>query len=136
MARLKELIIEAENPHQLARFWADLLDEFEVRGYDESEIQRLADLGRTPETDPSVAVDGPGIVIFFDETTRPKTERGRIHLDLIGDSLDFEVARATRLGATVKAVRKGYTVLQDPEGNEFCIQETNAWQDAGERDDN
>jgi hypothetical protein len=136
MARLKELVIEAENPHQLARFWADLLDEFEMRGYDQSEIQRLDAIDRTPETDPSVAVDGPGIVIFFNETTRPKTERGRIHLDLIGDSLDFEVARATRLGATIKAEREGYTVLEDPEGNEFCIQDPKAWQDPGDRDDN
>lgn len=122
MARLKEIVIEAENPHRLARFWADLLDEFEVRVYDQSEIEHLADIGRTPDTDPSVAVDGPGIVIFFNETQRPKTERGRIHLDLIASSLATEVERAMILGATVKAERDGYTVFQDPEGNEFCIQ--------------
>jgi len=122
MARLKEIVLEAENPQRLARFWADLLDEFEVRRYDQSEIQRLAEIGKTPDSDPSVAVDGPGIVIFFNESKRPKTERGRIHLDLVANSLATEVERAILLGATIKAERGGYTVLQDPEGNEFCIQ--------------
>ena len=122
MARLKEIVIDAENPYELARFWANLLDGFEIRGYDQSEIERLEAIGKTPETDPSVAVDGPGIVIFFKETTRRKTERGRIHLDVIGDSHDVEVARATGLGASIKAERESFTVLKDPEGNEFCIQ--------------
>ena len=126
MARLHEIVIEAENPHQLARFWADLLDEFTLREYDQSEIERLAETGRTPETDPSMAVDGPGIVILFNETRRRMTERGLIHLDVIGDSLDGEVTRATRLGASIKAEGEGYTVLQDPEGNEFCIQDPSA----------
>lgn len=123
MTRIKEIVIESDNPSRLARFWAGVLGDFDLRGYDQQEVTRLASIGRTPETDPSVAVDGPGLTIFFKETSRPKTERGRIHLDLIGDSHDEEVDRAVGLGAVIKAERDGYTVLQDPEGNEFCIQD-------------
>jgi len=123
MARIREIVIEAEDPRRLARFWGGLLDGFDERPYDDEEVERLAEIGRTPETDPAVAVDGPGMTIFFNETTRPKTERGRIHLDLIGDGLEEEVERAVDLGARVKAAKDGFTMLWDPEGNEFCIQE-------------
>jgi Glyoxalase-like domain len=123
MVRIKEIVIEAETPWQLARFWADALTGFEVRAYDDEEIERLASIGRTPDTDPTVAVDGPGITIFFRETTRPKNERGRIHLDLVGQARNEEVERIVALGASVKVEMDEYTVMQDPEGNEFCIQD-------------
>lgn len=123
MVRIKEIVIEAETPSQLARFWAQTLTGFEVRVYDEDEIARLASIGRTPDTDPTVAVDGPGITMFFRETTRPKKGRGRIHLDLVGRSRSEEVDRILALGASVKAEMDGFTVMQDPEGNEFCIQD-------------
>lgn len=123
MVRIKEIVIEAEVPSQLARFWADTLTGFQVRAYDNEEIARLASIGRTPDTDPTVAVDGPGMTIFFRETARPKNERGRIHLDLVGKARREEVDRIVDLGGSVKAEREGYTVMQDPEGNEFCIQD-------------
>jgi len=37
-------------------------------------------------------------------------------------SSDEEVARLVRLGATVRDVHPTYTVMLDPEGNEFCVQ--------------
>jgi hypothetical protein len=121
--RIKEIVIEAESPSQLARFWAAILTGFEVRAYDEDEISRLVSIGRTPDTDPTVAVDGPGITIFFRETTRPKNERGRIHVDLIGEHRRDEVNRTVTLGGSVKAEMDAFTVMRDPEGNEFCIQD-------------
>lgn len=123
MVRIKEVVIEAESPSQLARFWADTLTEFKVRDYDDEEIARLASIGRTPDTDPSVAIDGPGMTIFFQETSRPKKERGRIHFDLVGGLRSDEVNRIVTLGGSIKAERDGFTVMQDPEGNEFCIQD-------------
>lgn len=80
-------------------------------------------MGRTPDTDPAVAVDGPGITIFFQETARSKNERGRIHLDLVGGIRRDEVDRIVALGGSIKAEREGFTVMQDPEGNEFCVQD-------------
>jgi hypothetical protein len=90
------------------------LTEFEVREYDDTEIARLASIGRTPDTDPTVAVDGPGMTIFFQETSRPKKERGRIHFDLVGGLRRSEVDRIVALGGSIKAVRDGLTVMQDP----------------------
>jgi hypothetical protein len=125
MVRIKEIVIEAEAPSKLARFWADTLTGFEVRAYDSEEIARLASIGRTAETGPTVAVDGSELTIFFRETTRPKNERGRVHLDLVGQDRHNEVDRIVALGTSVKAEMDGFTVMQDPEGNEFCIQDPN-----------
>ena len=54
MARLKQIVIDCRHPARLARFWSDALEQFEVRPYDDEEIARLAALGFTPESDPTV----------------------------------------------------------------------------------
>ena len=82
MARIREIVIDAAVPAALARFWAAALDGYRVRAYDAAEIARLAAKGRTPATDPAVAVDGPGPILFFQETAEPKRGRNRLHLDL------------------------------------------------------
>ena len=61
MARLVQIVVDCDHPAGLARFWATALDEFEVRAYDAAEIERLAQLGFTPETDPVVILDGPNL---------------------------------------------------------------------------
>ncbi len=56
-----------------------------------------------------------------------KTVKSRIHLDLRaypGDAQEAEAARLLALGATPVDVGQGdvpWTVLADPEGNEFCL---------------
>ena len=84
-------------------------------------IARLAKLGFTPQTDPTVAVDGPGPTIFLQQVAEPKTTRNRVHLDIVGEERPHEVARLRELGASVRDEHDGYTVMQDPEGNEFCV---------------
>jgi hypothetical protein len=123
MARIREIVIDALRPAALARFWAAALDGYAVRPYDAAEIARLASRGRTPETDPQVALDGPGPTIFFQETAAPKPGRNRLHFDLVGGPRAAEVERLCALGATVREVRETYSVLLDPEGNEFCVQD-------------
>ncbi len=54
-----------KQPSALARFWAEALDEFEIRACDDDEIARLASIGRTPETDSCLIVDGPSLEICF-----------------------------------------------------------------------
>ncbi len=107
----------------LARFWADALDDYAIRAYDADEIARLASIGLTPATDTSVALDGNGPTLFFQKSRQAKVGRNRIHLDLRCDSRVEEVARLERLGASVREVRTTHTVMRDPEGNEFCVQE-------------
>jgi hypothetical protein len=45
----------------------------------------------------------------------PKTAKNRVHLDVVGD-----VAEIVAHGAIVLAEQPRWTVLADPEGNEFC----------------
>jgi hypothetical protein len=123
VARIREIVIDAFKPVALARFWAAALEGYAVRAYDAAELERLAARGRTPETDPNVAVDGPGPTLFFQETTAAKAGRNRVHLDLVGAGRPAEVARLRALGATVREERATYTVMLDPEGNEFCVQD-------------
>lgn len=122
MARLKEIVVDAYHPARLARFWEAVLDDFHVAPYDEAEIARLAKLGRTPETDPQVALEGPGLCIFFQEPERSMEHQGRLHLDVRTDAREGEVERLVALGATVQAVHPAYVKMRDPEGNEFCLQ--------------
>jgi hypothetical protein len=125
-------VIDAANPAALARFWAAALDGYSVRPYDAAEIARLAAIGRTPESDPSVAVDGPGPTLFFQEApAAPKSTRNRLHFDLVGSSRAAEVQRLCSLGATVRDEHATYSVLQDPEGNEFCVQDPGRPHSAG-----
>jgi hypothetical protein len=121
LGRLREIVFDAREPARLARFWAAALEGYAVRPYDAAEIARLAARGLTPETDPIVAVDGPGPTLFF-QRGEPDAGRGRLHLDLDGGAA--EVARLVGIGATVRDVHPGYTVLLDPEGNRFCVQGT------------
>ena len=122
VARLKEVVFDATNPARLARFWAEALDGYAVRAYDAAEIARLAALGLTPETDPTVAVDGPGPTLFFQRSGRAGVA-GALHLDLAGGPRAEEVSRLAALGARVREVHDAYTVMLDPEGNRFCVQE-------------
>ena len=123
MAKLKEIVFDALNPSLLARFWAGALDDYEVRPYDAAEIARLAALGLVPDTDPHVAVDGNGPTLFFQKCAQAKAGRNRIHLDLCCVSRVQEVARLEQLGARVRDRHATYSVMLDPEGNEFCVQD-------------
>jgi hypothetical protein len=123
MARIREIVIDSLHPPALARFWASALEGYAVRPYDAAEVARLAALGRTPESDPSVAVDGPGPILFFQEVFEAKRGRNRLHFDLAGGPRAAEVERLCTLGATVRDHHDTYSVLQDPEGNEFCVQD-------------
>jgi hypothetical protein len=123
VATLREIVIDCERPSALARFWAAVLDGYTVRPYDDAEIARLAAKGLTPETDPAVLVDGPGPMLCFQQVSERKTAPNRLHLDVECAEQREEVARLRALGATVKRESRGRTVMQDPEGNEFCVVE-------------
>ena len=124
MLRLRDIVIDSLNPPALARFWAEVLDGYAVRAYDAAEIARLAERGLTPETDPAVAVDGPGPTLFFQQVAERKSARNRIHVDLASGDRTDEVARLEALGATLREVQEDHSVMQDPEGNEFCVRDS------------
>jgi catechol 2,3-dioxygenase-like lactoylglutathione lyase family enzyme len=69
---------------------------------------------------------GRGWPLYFQIVPEPKSVKNRLHLDLRPpDSMAKEVERVTALGAVeFRYVEEGgifWTVMQDPEGNEFCI---------------
>jgi len=121
MARLTQIVVDCTTPSSLARFWAAALDDFEVRAYDRVEIERLAALGFTPETDPIVLVDGPSLEICFQRIDTEWAGKRPVHLDLVATDRPGEVARLVELGAQVRDEFDDHTWLVDPEGNDFCI---------------
>lgn len=123
MAKLREIVFDCAHPAALARFWAAVLDGYQVRAYDAAEIARLAAKGLTPETDPSVLVDGPGPMLCFQQSATRKPKKNRLHLDVTTADRPSEVARLIALGARLKRLADDHTVLRDPEGNEFCVVE-------------
>ncbi|MDQ2582911.1 VOC family protein [Saccharothrix yanglingensis] len=87
--------------------------------------------------DPEALVElpsGPGLL--FIQVPEEKAVKNRLHLDLQPDGpRDAEVERLLGLGATLVDDRrtpdgKGWVVLADPEGNEFCVERS-----AAERED-
>ena len=121
--RIKEIVFDAAHPARLARFWAAAASGYAVRAYDAAEIARLAAAGFTPETDPAVMVDGPGPSLCFQKRAPPRTGRNPIHLDLVGADRQGEVERLIALGASIREAHERYTVMLDPEGNQFCVQD-------------
>jgi predicted enzyme related to lactoylglutathione lyase len=65
--------------------------------------------------------------LLFLKVPEPKTTKNRLHLDLRGGDMATEVYRLVQLGAAVvREFRKPgdvFTVMRDPEGNEFCVEE-------------
>lgn len=96
----------AEASHDVAAWWADVLG------------ARLVD----DERGYSYVLDVPGAPfdsLDFVPVPESKTVKNRIHLDVTTDDVDALVAA----GATVLRAQDdtiGWTVLADPQGNEFC----------------
>jgi hypothetical protein len=65
------------------------------------------------------------LVVDWHHLAEPKTVKNRVHVDLETDDREKETARLLELGATRGADHDEYgqswTVMADPEGNEFCI---------------
>ena len=61
--------------------------------------------------------------MWFNRVPEPKMAKNRLHFDLRapGDMAE-EVRRLETLGATVVRRGEAITGLQDPEGNEFCVE--------------
>jgi predicted enzyme related to lactoylglutathione lyase len=106
------LLMDCHDPKTVADFWCAAL------GY------------RLDHIDDEDAVikpaEGPGLTMLFQFVPEAKTVKNRLHLDLRpSGAMATEVARMERLGATaITRVEEGgsfWTVMGDPEGNEFCV---------------
>ncbi len=115
---LVHLVIDAAEPARLARFWAEALG-WKV-GAEESDEVDVWPHG--------FSYPGPAALpLVFVPVPEAKTGKNRVHLDLATESAAHqatEVERLRALGATPADIGQGdmpWTVLADPEGNEFCV---------------
>lgn len=94
--------------------------DYRVRPHTADDLAQLRDEGvERPEDDPSIAVDPvdePGPTFWFCKVPETKVVKNRVHVDVFGDADDL-VSR----GATLVDEQPRWTVLADPEGNEFCV---------------
>lgn len=121
MATLYEIVVDCEHAPSLARFWTTVLDGYSIRPYDDEEIARLAEQGLTPETDPVVLLDGPGPSMCFQQVPEKKVAKNRVHVDVLAADRPAEVERLVALGGSVHTEFDTWTLMLDPEGNEFCV---------------
>jgi catechol 2,3-dioxygenase-like lactoylglutathione lyase family enzyme len=142
VSRRFQITFDANDTDRLARFWAEVLgyvlqpppegfeswEDFARRmGIPAEDFDRFGAV-----VDP----DGSGQRVLFQRVPEGKTAKNRMHLDIrVTESglsleeqrriIDVEADRPVALGATRGAdhVDMGmtHTVMQDPEGNEFCL---------------
>jgi hypothetical protein len=124
VATLSDIVFDCRRASTLAQFWASVLDGYAVAPYDDAEVQRLADLGYTLDTDPTVMVEGPGPRLCFQQVDEAKMTKNRVHLDIRVIDRPAEIERLRRLGATISFENQEWTTMLDPEGNEFCLVES------------
>ena len=107
---IKTVTFDAADALALARFWAAVFGS----DVDEESTSDKAFLE-------AAGWGGPNI--WFARVPGGKTAKNRVHFDLRapGATAD-EVARLERLGATVLERHEHHVVMQDPEGNEFCVE--------------
>ena len=118
--RLVQISIKAHDSSALGRFWAEALG-WEVTA-DNAEETNLEPQGFSYPDPSAVCIDLIPIPL-------PKTVKNRVHIDLATTSAAHQadlIARLQNLGATPVDIGQGnvpWTVLADPEGNEFCVLE-------------
>jgi len=116
---IRDLVIDCRDSRGLARFWGAVLQRPVHAGGEGNWVSLPR--GNQPAS------------LFFREVAEGKAVKNRLHLDLNpGDgTLSAEVSRLTGLGAVVLSEHSrgpdlGWLVLADIEGNEFCLQSSDA----------
>jgi hypothetical protein len=119
--RVAAVTVDCEDALVVARFWSAALD----RPIDPNPSSDFAAIGLAEHRDTSGWRLGDAPTWLFNKVPEPKTAKNRMHVDLAAPDREGEVARLVELGATrVSDMDEwGYqwTVLLDPEGNEFCV---------------
>lgn len=111
--RVSEVVIDCAEHGAVVDFWAAAL-EYERRQVNEQYVA-LVPSERAPGRPP----------LLFQKVPESKVVKNRVHLDFGTEDRVAEVARLVGLGATEIATRSlgslTWTVMADPEGNEFCV---------------
>ena len=144
MASVREFQVtfDCAAPERVARFWCEVLGYVVPSPPEGFATWQDADQSQPTEQQGSAfaCVDptGVGPRLFFQRVPEGKTVKNRVHLDvraapgLEGEermaALETECERLVALGATrveryepAPPMSGGHIVMQDPEGNEFCL---------------
>ena len=116
--QLGMVTFDSDNPVPLARWWADQVGGELLDPYDGAYLM----------------VQGGPVTLAFQKVPDPTPGKNKVHLDLTAEGLDAEVDRLVSAGATL-VERRGdesfrWVTLRDPDGNEFCVAERGAAEDA------
>jgi predicted enzyme related to lactoylglutathione lyase len=119
---IRNITVDADDPWTLAAFWA------QATGWSVH-----------PESEPGdeevLVQAGEGVRprLLFIRVPDERVVKNRVHLDIAqaAGTRDGEVERLTALGATVYEDHRrpdgtGWVTMRDPEGNEFCVERSDA----------
>jgi Glyoxalase-like domain len=127
-SRFTEVVVDCHDPHRLAEFWCAVLG-FTVidEQADADERTLMVEIASwQPTAEAVVEAQMPPTLLFL-RVPESKSVKNRLHLDVspVDCSQADEVERLVALGATPtdvgQSVESSWTVMQDPEGNEFCV---------------
>jgi predicted enzyme related to lactoylglutathione lyase len=112
--RVGEVVIDCSDHGAVVEFWAAAL------GYERRDVnEQYVALAPPPPAEPGRPP------LLFQRVPEAKVVKNRVHLDFRAEVMADEVTRLVGLGATVIAERSlgalRWTVMADPEGNEFCV---------------
>ena len=119
--RIASVTFDCDDALVVGRFWSAALD----RPLDPKPSSDFASIGMPEHRDTQGWLLGDEPTWLFAKVPERKSAKNRMHLDVATSDVEVEVARLIDLGATRGADMDewGYvwTVMQDPEGNEFCV---------------
>ena len=112
MLKIQCITFDCENPSIPAKFWSQALD-----------------WPITIENDEEVVVENPSgeADLLFLRNPDKRVVKNRVHFDLRPENQETEVARLESLGAKRIEIgqsadpRTTWVVMEDPEGNLFCV---------------
>lgn len=125
-AQWTEIVVDCTDPQLLAEFWCQVLG-WQVIDSDEDSVE----IYPAPISDADWVGNirsGPVIPsILFLRVPEQKSVKNRLHIDVspVDCTQPEEVTRILELGATLlepaRQEGRSWSVLADPEGNEFCV---------------
>jgi len=123
VSRVSHTTVDCHNAFELSEWWKPVLDYTDVPG----------DPNSAGDEECMIVDPVSGHRLLFIEVPEGKQLKNRVHFDLSPTDRrrDEEIERVLALGATeVDDQRlpdgRGWMVLSDPEGNEFCILRSDA----------
>lgn len=108
-----DLVLDCSDREKLAEFWRDALD-YRIH------YSRASHAVLVPR-------DGTAPPLVLQQVPEPKSGKNRMHLDIVTDEVEPEVARLEALGArrlhdgVQTAGQTRWVTMADPENNEFYV---------------